>query len=339
MALRPEQLARDLERGLRSVYLVSGDETLLVQEACDQIIAAARSAGFTERELIQVETGFKWHQLTEAANAMSLFASRRLLDVRVPVKRFDKDAADMLLEYLERPSPDTLLLLRTERLDGKQRAAAWFKRIDAVGATLLVWPIDAKEMPAWIAQRSRRVGLDLSRDALVHLAGSVEGNLLAAVQEIEKLALAGLPQPVTLAALTAAVGDAAHYDTFDLVDAALASEATRVRHIVWVLRAEGIAPLVILGAFVSQLRRLISGDTRGLPQQRERTMRAARERLQLTDVEALLSRCAWIDQQVKGAADGDPWQSLERMALYIAGVADVGWLDQRIANFDSSGVR
>jgi DNA polymerase-3 subunit delta len=324
MALRPEQLARDLERGLRGVYLVSGDETLLVQEACDQIIAAARSAGFTERELIQVETGFNWFQLTEAANAMSLFASRRLLDVRVPAKRFDKDAADVLLEYLDKPSPDTLLLLRTERLDSKQRAAAWFKRIDKVGATLLVWPIDAKEMPAWIARRSRRVGLELSRDALVHLASSTEGNLLAAVQEIEKLALAGLPQPVTLAALTAAVGDTAHYDTFDLIDAALAREATRVRHIVCVLRAEGIGPLTVLGAFTWRLRQLVGGDRGGVQQR---------------DLETMLVRCAWIDQQVKGAAVGDPWQSIERMALHIAGVGDVDWLDQRIANFDSSGVR
>ena len=324
MGLRPEQLGRDLERGLKSVYLVSGDEMLLVQEACDQIIAAARSDGFTERTLIQVETGFRWHELTEAANAMSLFAPRRLLDVRVPPKRFDKDAAEMLLAYLEKPSPDTLLLLRTEGLDKKQRGAAWFKRIDAVGATLLVWPIDSKKMPAWIAQRSRRVGLELSRDALVHLASSVEGNLLAAVQEIEKLALAGLPQPVTLAALTAAVSDAAHYDAFDLIDAALAGEATRVRHIVWVLRAEGVAPLTILGALTWRLRQHIGGGSVGTP---------------LRDLEALLVRCAWIDQQVKGAADGDPWQSLERMALHIAGVTDLDWLDQRIANLDSSGLR
>ena len=188
-------------------------------------------------------------------------------------------------------------------------------------------------------QRGQRVGLELSRDALAHLASSVEGNLLAAVQEIEKLALAALPQPVTLAALTAAIGDASHYDAFDLIDAAIAGEATRVRHIVWVLRAEGIAPLTVLGALASQLRRLISGDSRGMPPQRERAMRAASGRLKLAELEALLVRCAWIDQQVKGAADGDPWQSLERMALHIAGVADLDWLDQRIANRDSSGLR
>ena len=253
-----------------------------------------------------------------------LFSLRRLLVVRVPAKRFDKDAAEMLLAYVDKPSPDTLLLLRTEGLDKKQRSAAWFKRIDTVGATLLVWPIDAKKLPAWIAQRSRRVGLELSRDALAHLASNVEGNLLAAVQEIEKLALAGLPQPVTLAALTAAVGDAAHYDAFDLIDAAIAGEATRVRHIVWVLRAEGVAPLTILGAFTWRLRQLMTGDSGGMRRR---------------DLEALLVRCALIDQQVKGAADGDPWQSLERLALRIAGAADLDWLDQRIANRDSSGLR
>ena len=161
MALRPEQIGRELERGLKSVYLISGDELLLVQEACDQIIAAARADGFAERELIQVETAFRWHELIEAAHTMSLFAQRRLLDVRVPAKRLDKDASEMLLAYLEKPPQDTLLLLRTEGLDKRQRSAAWFKRIEAVGTTLLVWPIDAKKLPAWIAQRSRRVGLEL----------------------------------------------------------------------------------------------------------------------------------------------------------------------------------
>lgn len=338
MPLRPQDLARDLERGLKPVYLVSGDELLLVQEACDAIIAAARADGFTERTLIQVEPAFRWHELVEHANEMSLFAPRRLLDVRVPAKRFDKDAAVMLTEYLAKPPADTVLLLRTERLETRQRSAAWFKRIDTVGATLVVWPVSAKEMPGWIAQRSQRIGLQLSRDALVYLASSVEGNLLAAIQEIEKLALSGLPQPVTLAALMSAITDAAHYDAFDLMDAALDGEMKRVRHIIWVLRAEGVAPLNVLGALTSQLRRLMSGDSGGMPPQRERAMRAARSRLQQHDLEALLAQAAWVDQQVKGAAAGDPWQSLERMALRIAGVRDLAWL-QPDTKRASSGAR
>lgn len=326
MPLRPQDLARDLERGLKSVYLISGDETLLVQEACDAIIAAARANGFGERELIQVDADFVWHELTEHSNTMSLFTQRRLLDVRVPAKGFDKEAGETLLALLENPSPDTLLLLRTERLEAPKRNTTWFKRIETVGAVVLVWPIGPKEMPAWLAQRSKRVGLELSRDALAYLANSVEGNLLAAAQEIEILALSGLPQPVTLAALTGAITDAAHYDAFDLVDAALDGEARRVRHIVWVLRAEGVPPLGALGSLASQLRRLLNDDSRGLPQQKERAMRAARKRLKTHDIEELLVLAARVDQQVKGAATGDPWLTLECMALRMAGVADLAWL-------------
>jgi DNA polymerase III subunit delta len=262
-----------------------------------------------------------------------------VLDVRVPAKRFDKDASEVLRAYLDAPPADTLLLLRTERLESRQRSGAWFKAIDSVGATVLVWPIEPKELPGWLAQRCRAIGLELERDALEFLASSVEGNLLAAVQEIEKLKLQGLPQPVTIEALTRAVTDAAHYDAFDLVDAALGAQPQRVRHVIWVLAAEGVAPLMVLGALTSQLRRLISGDARGLPQQRERAMRAARSRLGVHDLEALLKQALLVDQQAKGAAHGDPWHTLERMALRLSGIQALDWLDQGIANRASSGAR
>jgi DNA polymerase-3 subunit delta len=340
MPLRPQDLARDLERGLKPVYLISGDELLLVQEACDAIIAAARAAGFEERTLIQADASFDWHVLTEQANMLSLFAQRRLLDVRVGAKQLDKDAAAAIEAYLEQSDPDTLLLLRTERLDPKQRSSSWFRRIESTGVAMLVWPVGPKELPGFIAQRAKRAGLELKRDAVVYLANHVEGNLLAAAQEIDKLALAGLAQPVTLDALSGAIADAAHYDAFDLVDAALDGEPARVRHVVWVLRAEGVAALAVLGALVSQLRRLFSGDSRGMPPQRERAMRAAKERLRASDVEALLELAARVDQQVKGAADGDPWQTLETIALRIAGIDDLGWIasaDQRAAKRAWSG--
>jgi len=326
MPVRVQDLARDLERGLKPAYLISGDETLLVQEACDSIIAAARRNGFEERELIQADADFDWNELTAHANTMSLFTPRRLLDVRVPPKGLDKEAGEVLLGLLENSSPDTLLLLRTERLEGAKRNTAWFKRIEAVGTVVLVWPVAPKEMPGWLAQRAKRVGLELDRDALGYLANSVEGNLLAAAQEIEKLALAGLAQPVTLAALTSAITDAAHYDAFDLVDAALDAEPHRVRHIVWVLRAEGVQVLAVLGALTSQLRRLINDDSRGLPQQKERAMRAARKRLKTLEIEELLGLASCVDQQVKGMALGDPWSTLECIALRIAGVAAIEWL-------------
>ncbi len=262
---------------------------------------------------------------------MSLFAQRRLLDVRVPAKHFDKDAVETLLAYLANPPQDTLLLLRTERLDARQRGAAWFKKIESVGAVVLVWPIGPKEMPGWLAQRARRIGLEIEqRRAWAISQTASKAILLAAAQEIEKLALSGLAQPITLAALTSAITDAAHYDAFDLVDAALDGEADRVRHIVWVLRAEGVAVLAVLGSLTVQLRRLLNDDLRGLPQTKERAMRAAAKRLRKRDVEDLIGQAARIDQQVKGAAPGDPWQTLEYVALRLAGVAEVDWLAESL---------
>jgi len=335
MAVRPQDLARELARGLKPVYLVSGDELLLVQEACDAIVAAARAAGFDERTLIQGDAAFEWHLLTEQAVTLSLFAQRRLLDVRVAAKQLDKDGADAIGAYLDRADPDTLLLLRCDRLDPKQRNAAWFKRIESTGVALLVWPVGPKELPGFINQRAKRAGLELERDAVGYIANHVEGNLLAAAQEIDKLALAGLAQPITLDALVGAIADAAHYDAFDLVDAALDGEPARVRHVVWVLRAEGVAALAVLGSLVSQLRRMCSGDSRGMPPQRERAMRAAKERLRARDVEALLAQAAQVDQRVKGASDGDAWQALESIALRVAGVTDLDW----IANADQDAAK
>lgn len=328
MALKPQELAGDLARGLKPVYLVAGDELLLVQEACDAILAAARAAGYTERELIQVETGFRWSELTAASQSLSLFAERRLLDVRVPAKRFDKEAALALDTYVASPPPDTLLLLRTEQLDRRQRNAAWFKAIERRGVAVVIWPLELRELPRWLSGRCRAAGLTLRADALELLVDSVEGNLLAAAQEIEKLKLAGLPQPITADALERAIADAAHYDAFDLVDAALAAQPDRVRHIVAVLAAEGVAPLAVLGALTSQLRRLSSGDARGLPRNREQMMRSARARLELDRIESLLAAAFEIDCQVKGAAPGDPWQSLERLSLELAGVASMRQLAQ-----------
>ncbi len=328
MPLRPNDLARDLARGLKPVYLISGDELLLVEEACDAIIAAARAQGFTERDLIQVETGYRWSELTEASRAMSLFSQRRLLDVRVPAKRFDKDAGDVLIEYCRAPPTDTLLLLRTERLESKQRGAAWFKAIDRAGAVMVIWPIELNQLQGWLSQRCRAADLALTADALEYLATRVEGNLLAAVQEIEKLKLLGLAQPVTLEMLMRAITDAAHFDAFDLMDAALTAQPSRVRHVIWVLRAEGVAPLLVLGVLAAQLRRLLSGDSRGLPQGRERAMRAARARFSLVELETLLKDCCAIDQQSKGALGGDVWQSLERATLRLAGIESLDQLNR-----------
>ena len=322
MQVRPRDLERNLEGGLRPIYLVSGEETLLVEEACSAIVAAAAVRGFTERKIIDEGPATQWEAiLAEAANR-SLFAESRVLDVRVPPRGFDRKASDALRRYLANPFDDVLFLIRTARLEARQRSGAWFKAIDAAGVVMLVWPLGNRELPGWLTRRCRAAGIELTRDAIALLADRVEGNLLAAAQEIEKLKLAGLKSPVDAETLRSAVEDASHFNTFELIDAAFDGNPRRVRKMVRVLRQEGAPVFMLLGAITAQLRnalRLADGVRVYLPQQRIRSLRRLGDRLGRTGLEYALSECALLDLQAKGALRGDAWQSLERILVSLAG--------------------
>ena len=322
MQVRPNDLERRLAQGLAPVYLVSGDETLLVQEACDAIVHAARERGHGERNVVAGNPKVDWNAAFASAGNLSLLAERRILDVRVSPKGFDRQASDALRKYLGAPFEDTVLLIRTERLEARQRSSAWYKAIDEAGITVLVWPLGARELSGWLGRRCRAAGLELSRDALALLADRVEGNLLAAVQEIEKLKLAGARSPVDAETLADAVGDSSHFDTFELIDAACAGEARRVRKMVRVLRQEGIPVFMILGTLASQLRnalRLAKGERVRLPPQRARTLERLAGRLGGAGLERAVAECAVLDLQAKGMLRGDAWQSLERTVVFLAG--------------------
>ena len=324
MQVRTDDLDGHLAKGLAPVYLVSGDETLLVQEACDAIVEAARQRGHTERNVVDGAGGLDWNAVFASASNLSLLAERRILDVRLPPKGFDRKASDALRGYLAAPFDDTLFLIRTTRLETRQRSSAWFKAIDKAGVTVLVWPLGARELPRWLGRRCKAAGLELSRDALALLVDRVEGNLLAAVQEIEKLKLAGVRSPVDVDALSEAVGDSSHFDTFELMDAACAGEAARTRKVVRVLRQEGVPVFLILGAVASQLRhalRIARGERPRLPPQRVRALERLAKRLHTAGLEAAIAECALLDLQAKGMLRGDAWQSLERLALFLAGGA------------------
>ena len=321
MATRPEQLAAALSKGLAPVYLVSGDDTLLVTEACDLIIAAAKAQGFSERSVHHVETGFSWHGLTQDAASMSLFSERKILDVRVPSKKFDKDASALLRDWVGNDSnADTVLLLRTDRLQPKQRSSAWFKALETEGVVVLIWPLAANEFPRWLQSRLQSKGLELQPDALAYLAARVEGNLLAAVQEIEKLALQDLPAPISEQSLAACLEDTSRFNSFDLVDAALQGNPNRVHKVLRGLKEEGVSVFAIMGALTSQLRRL--GQTRGMPPGRARAVQQFLQRSPIP-THQWLAECAVIDQQAKGVGIGDPWISLEQLLLCMAGVGEI----------------
>ena len=311
MQIKPEALRGRLERGLAPIYLVSGDETLLVEEGCDAILAAARRHDYSERRIMHVESGFNWAELVAEAASQSLFAERKVIDLRPPANKIDRKASDILREYAGAQHEDVLLLIRTGRLEGRQRSSAWFKALDKAGVIVLVWPVGIRELPRWLAARLRDAELDLNREAFAYLAERVEGNLLAAVQEIEKLKLLDLRQPIDARSIAAAVEDTAHYDAYELIDAAFAGDAKRVQRVQRTLREEGVAIMALLGAFTSQLRRLESGVW--MPAHRRGA--AADFKRRAGGVEPVLAELALIDQQVKGTVLGDPWLSLERLLL------------------------
>ena len=316
MQLKLADITSHLKSELRPVYLVAGDETLLVEETCDAVIKAARQQGFTERSVHHAEGSFKWAEIIHDAASISLFAERKIIDLRVPNGKIDKNASEVIREWLDNNDGDNLLLIRTPRLVKRQRNSAWFKAIDSVGVITLIWDLEARELPRWVSQRMQASGITAEQDAIVYLCERVEGNLLAAQQEIHKLALQELPMPLSLDDLITCLEDSSRYTPFDLVDAVFASNTKRVATIFAGLRSEGVAIMSILMPFASQLRRL--DVTQGLPPQRRRVIEQFRRKL--PDATPALAECAVVDQQIKGQLPGDPWVTLESLLLRLAGL-------------------
>lgn len=325
MQIRADQLPRHLQAGdLKHIYLVSGDEQLLVDEACDEIVAVATALGYDERTIFEAVPRAAWDELFADAGNLSLFATKRLLDVRIPPRGLDRAGSDAIRGYLDAPLADTLVLCRAAGLDWRQRSNAWYKAIDKAGASIQVWPIGGRELPRWLEGRCRRVGLELDRDALDALAERVEGNLLAAAQEIEKLKLLHGQGRIGADDIEGGVGDAAHFDTFELIDAAFAGRAARVHRMLDTLRQEGVAVFMVIVSLANQLQRareLAAGANPRIPRRRIPVLEAAVRRLGPDGIDDLQKECALLDLQSKGMLRGDAWQSLERVLLAVAGVA------------------
>ena len=332
MQIRANQLARHLQAGeFRDIYLVSGDEQLLVGEACDEIVQAAKRDGFDERMVFEAVPRADWQELISDAGNLSLFASKRLLDIRITERGLDRAGSDAIRAYLQAPLADTLVLCRAVGLEWRQRNSAWYKAIDKAGAVVPVWPVSANELPRWLEGRARSQGLTLDRDALEALCERVEGNLLAACQEIEKLKLLHPSGRIRIDDIESGVGDAAHFDTFELIDAAFAGRGARTHRMLNTLRQEGVAVFMIIGALVNQLQRardLAAGGNPRVARNRLQTLNAAVRRLGADGIDELAKECALLDLQAKGMLRGDPWQSLERALLRIAGVAQATLAEQ-----------
>jgi DNA polymerase-3 subunit delta len=252
---KPYQLEGQLKTRLASFYIISGNEPLQVEESCDQIRACARQSGFTERTVYLVDNGFDWGEIVEAANSLSLFAEKRLIELRIREARFG-DGKKILQACAENPPDDAVFLIITSRIDSKTSKTKWFSALEQAGVWLPIWPVEYQQLPGWIAQRCKRAGLNAEPEAVTLLAERVEGNLLAAVQEIEKLRLLAIDGNVTVDTIREMVSENARYDVFGLVDAAMAGDARHAVRIFNGLLSEGTEPTIVLWALAREVRLL-----------------------------------------------------------------------------------
>ncbi len=332
MRLRPEQLGSQLQKDLLPVYVVSGDEALLVQDACDAIRARCREAGCSEREVLLVDRNFNWDHLLAASAEMSLFAERKLIELQIPSGKPGTEGSKALIQYLDQGPGDNILLVVAGKIDKQSTNSKWFKTLDKAGAIVQVWPIEARELPRWMQQRLSQAGLQIDPDALQLLCDRVEGNLLAAQQEIEKLKLLNISGAISAADVGDSVADNARYNLFALIDSALLGDAAGALKMLQGLRAEGAEPTVILWGLSREIRLLYQCQTEiGRGQAQQRVLQSQRvwdkrkpivgaglARHSLPDLAELLHRANLADQSIKGLADGVPWEHLSQLTLDLA---------------------
>lgn len=334
MRLTVHNLPAHLKKPLQPIYLVAGDEPLQLGEALDLIRGAAKAQGYTEREVLEHDHHFDWQQLAAHADSMSLFGDRRLIELRLSSAKIGAEGSKALVAYLGRPPEDASLLIVSPKLDRSQTGSKWVKSIDASGALVQVWRIKAGELPGWLEQRMKSRGLIPEAGVADWLAEKVEGNLLAASQEIEKLLLLQGEGPISLEGMMAAASDSARYTVFDLADSALEGKAARCIRVLQVLRAEGATAPLVLWALIKEVRLLASLATEvGNGRPLQQALGARREiwankrplygqavkRLPPKGWRHLLSRCSVADAAAKGLEKTDPWLLMEDIALGIAG--------------------
>lgn len=332
MNLRPADLAAHLADGrLQPIYVIHGDETLLALEAAQAIRDNARLAGFNEREVLTVEPGFKWSTLSEAAQAISLFADQKIIDLRIPSGKPGVEGGDTLQRYAASAPPENLLIVQLPKLEKAQTQSKWFTALADTGAAIACTLLSRSELPAWIAERLKRQQQRLSHEAMEWLVSRVEGNLLAAKQEIDKLALLHPAGELSLADLQQAVASVARYDVWSLGEALVAGDALRMLNMLDGLRNEGESAVLVLWAMADEVRALLRvgiGRARKEPLQqlyrdnrvwgeKQQLYPAALSRLKASQLRAALNHAAEIDRMIKGVATGDPWEQLQKLSLRL----------------------
>jgi len=337
MQLRPEALDGHLAKGLAPLYVITSDEHLLALEAADKIRRAARAHGYSERDVLSVERNFKWGELLAANQALSLFGDKKLIELRIPGGKPGKDGSAALQNYAKDLNPDNLTLITLPKLDWQTAKSAWVTNLQQAAVYVEIPTVERSQLPGWIGTRLAAQNQSAERQSLDFIADRVEGNLLAAHQEIQKLGLLHPPGKLTHEQVIDAVLNVARYDVFKLSEAMLAGDPARLVRMLEGLKGEGEALPLVLWAVSEEIRTLLklkSGMAQGRPLgallkeyriwgPRERMMEPALRRIPLPALEAALQEAAQVDKMVKGLRAkqfaGDAWDAMLQLALRVAG--------------------
>ncbi|MHB8742378.1 MAG: DNA polymerase III subunit delta [Sulfuricaulis sp.] len=335
MPFSTDQLASQLKRGLAPVYFIYGEEPLLVGESCQAIRETAHAAGFHERQVLTVESGFDWDGFYATTQSLSLFSARRLIELRLPTGKPGEAGAKILVELAEHPSADILLVVSSGKLDKQARDAKWAKALENAGVAVAVYALEGAQWPLWVRRRLELKGLRPGPGVVDLLAHLMEGNLLACAQEIDKLAMQLGAAEVSLDDIEGNLSDNARYNVYALADASLRGEPVTVARILDSLRGEGVEPMLILWALTREVRELAQMaamvaagqpvlkvlEARRVWAKRKPWVSAVLKRLTRPAAQDLLRRAARTDRILKGRGTGDVWQELQCLALGLSGLS------------------
>ena len=335
MQLRIDALDGHVAKPLAQLYVITSDEHLLALEAADKIRRAARAQGYSERDVLTVERSFKWGELLAANQELSLFGDKKLIELRIPTGKPGKDGGAALQSYAKNLSPDNLTLITLPKLDWATQKAAWVASLQQAAVYIDIPNVERAQLPAWISQRLAAQGQSAERASIDFIAERVEGNLLAAHQEIQKLGLLHEPGKLSYEQVQDAVLNVARYDVFKLSEAMLAGDPARLVRMLEGLKGEGEALPLVLWAVSEEIRTLLklkAGMAQGRPLgalmkemriwgPRERMMEPALRRVSLPLLEKALQEAAQVDKMIKGLRAknhaGDAWDALLQLALTI----------------------
>lgn len=330
MQVRPDQLPSVLKKKIDAVYFISGDEPLQKMEAADLVRDVCKQQDYLEREIIDVDANFDWQVLRDEASNMSLFSSRRILDLRLPSAKPGKEGGKALKEFAENPPDDTVLLITAGKLDKSAKNTAWYKSLDAAGVVVQCWPVSPENLSRWVKNRFHLKGLQPDKQAVDFVCQHVEGNLLAADQEIDKLLLILGPGAVSYEAIKESITQNSRFNIFELVDCALKGDKNRVVKIINGIKAEGIEPIIVIWALTKEVRLMCHAVNdrsnaehmlrrSGVWQNRIVLFKSCMSRHTKQSLYKILQSCESIDRITKGVKKGNVWDALLISCCQLAG--------------------